>query len=112
NRREIFQLGFGLFHLCLNLVWAILHVHRGKINEVSGLSYFFALMEKVRLGNEQPDYHWLVAALNQIFDGLLLNAWLRECASASIEAFAESKPTPEMLREIASHILSDYATPI
>ncbi|KAF8169414.1 hypothetical protein K438DRAFT_1499118, partial [Mycena galopus ATCC 62051] len=97
NRREIFQLGFGLFHLCLNLVWAILHIHRGKINEVSSLSYFFALMEKVRLGNEQPDYHSLVAAL----DGLLLNAWFRECASASIEAFAESKPTPEMLREIA-----------
>ncbi|KAJ7922080.1 hypothetical protein B0H13DRAFT_1866147 [Mycena leptocephala] len=28
EHQEIFQLGFGLFHLCLNLVWAILHVHR------------------------------------------------------------------------------------
>ncbi|KAJ7704876.1 hypothetical protein B0H17DRAFT_920817 [Mycena rosella] len=57
NRREIFQLGFGLFHLCLNLVWAILHVHRGHINHVGSLAYFFALMEKARLGNDQPDYH-------------------------------------------------------
>ena len=33
ERREVFQLGFGLFHLCLNLVWALLHVHRGSIGE-------------------------------------------------------------------------------
>ncbi|KAJ7838658.1 hypothetical protein B0H14DRAFT_2513206, partial [Mycena olivaceomarginata] len=112
NRREIFQLGFGLFHLCLNLVWAILHVHRGKINEVGSLSYFFSLMEKVRLGNEQPDYHTLLAALMQILDGLLLNAWLQECGFASLQLFAESKPSPEKLREIAARILTEYATPI
>ncbi|KAJ7469220.1 hypothetical protein FB451DRAFT_1039061 [Mycena latifolia] len=81
SRREICQLGFGLFHLCLNLVWAILHVHRGSVNDVGSLSYFFTLMEKTRLGNEQPDYHSLLAALTQVLDGLLLNAWLRECGS-------------------------------
>ena len=26
QRREVFQLGFGLFHLCLNFVWVLLHV--------------------------------------------------------------------------------------
>ncbi|KAJ7435582.1 hypothetical protein B0H11DRAFT_1755885, partial [Mycena galericulata] len=66
HRGEIFQLGFGLFHLCLNLVWGILHVHRGHINDVGSLSHFFALMEKARLGNHQPDYHTLLAALTQI----------------------------------------------
>ncbi|KAJ7356524.1 hypothetical protein DFH08DRAFT_921976 [Mycena albidolilacea] len=111
-RHEIFQLGFGLFHLCLNLVWAILHVHRGKINEVGSLSYFFSLMEKVRLGNEQPNYHTLLAALMQILDGLLLNAWLQECGFASLQLFAESKPSPEKLREIAARILTEHATPI
>ncbi|KAJ7626969.1 hypothetical protein FB45DRAFT_749875 [Roridomyces roridus] len=111
NRREVFQLAFGLFHLCLNLVWAILHVHRGKINEVGSLSYFFSVMEKVRLGNDQPDYHSLLTALEQVLDGLLLNAWARECDSPSLDSFAKSKPTPQQLRDIAGRILVDYATP-
>ncbi|KAJ7144018.1 hypothetical protein C8R44DRAFT_602380 [Mycena epipterygia] len=112
TRREIFQLGFGLFHLCLNLVWAVLHVHRGGVNEVGSLSYFFALMEKARLGNDQPDYHSLLAALTQVLDGLLLNAWMTECGHDSLKSFAASKPTPEQLRELAAHILTDYATPM
>ncbi|KAJ7639893.1 hypothetical protein B0H17DRAFT_1216787 [Mycena rosella] len=112
TRREIFQLGFGLFHLCLNLVWAILHVHRGSVNEAGSLSFFFALMDKTRLGNAQPDYHSLLAALTQVFDGLLLNAWLKECGFTSFKAFAEAKPTPTQLREIAARILSEYATPM
>ncbi|KAJ7226521.1 hypothetical protein C8J57DRAFT_1585489 [Mycena rebaudengoi] len=112
ERREIFQLGFGLFHLCLNLVWAILHVHRGSVNEEGSLSYFFALMEKTRLGSDQPDYHSLLAALTQVLDGLLLNAWKRECGFSSLELFAESKPRPEKLREIATRILDNYSTPL
>ena len=57
NRRDVFQLGFGLFHLCMNLIWALLHTHRGSLNDTGSLSYFFALLEKTRLGNDQPDYH-------------------------------------------------------
>jgi hypothetical protein len=110
ERREIFQLGFGLFHLCLNFVWAILHVHRGSVNEEGSLSYFFLLMEKARLGNDQSDYHTLLAALMQVLDGLLLDAWMRECGFPTLRSFAESKPTPEKLREIAARILTDYAT--
>ncbi|KAJ7735351.1 hypothetical protein B0H16DRAFT_1327137 [Mycena metata] len=109
---QIFQLGFGLFHLCLNLVWGILHVHRGSINELGSLTYFFALIEKVRLGNEQPDYHSLLAALTQVAHGLLFNAWLKECGFPSLETFAQSKPTPETLRIIAARILTNYATPM
>ncbi|KAG1765406.1 hypothetical protein EDD22DRAFT_978741 [Suillus occidentalis] len=45
NIAVIHDLRFGLFHLCLNLVWALLHVHRGSIHQVSSLSYFFALMD-------------------------------------------------------------------
>jgi hypothetical protein len=74
ERREVFQLGFGLFHLCLNLVWALLHVHHGSLGETGSLTYFFALLEKTRLGCDHPDYHTLLAALTQIFDGLILNA--------------------------------------
>jgi hypothetical protein len=111
NRREVFQLAFGLFHLCLNLVWGILHAHRGTVNMTGSLSYFFSLMEKTRLGNDQPDYHTLLAALTQILDGLLLSAWRRECGSVSLEAFAKSKPTAQQLRDIATRILNEYATP-
>ncbi|KAJ7900486.1 hypothetical protein B0H13DRAFT_2234162 [Mycena leptocephala] len=110
--KYIFQLGFGLFHLCLNLVWAILHVHRGSVNEAGSLAYFFLLMEKARLGNDQPDYHTLLAALMQVLDGLLLDAWKRECGFPNLTAFAESKPTPKNLREIAAQILTNYATPM
>jgi hypothetical protein len=102
ERRDIFQLGFGLFHLCLNLVWAILHTYRGSINELGSLAYFFALMEKKRLSNDQPDYHSLLAALTQILHGLLLNAWSRECGFSSFKLFADSKPNPATLRDIAS----------
>jgi hypothetical protein len=94
------------------LVWAILHTHRGHINDVGSLAFFFALMEKARLGNEQPDYHTLLAALTQIHDGLMMNAWRRECGSPSLKLFAESKPSAEQLRDIATRILIEYATPI
>ncbi|KAJ7927123.1 hypothetical protein B0H13DRAFT_1861663 [Mycena leptocephala] len=112
ERREIFQLGFGLFHLCLNLAWAVLHTHCGSVNELGSLTYFFTLMEKTGLGNNQPDYHSLLAALTQVVDGLLLNAWLRECGFSSFKLFAESNPSPETLRNIASRIVNDYSTPM
>ncbi|KAJ6585348.1 hypothetical protein B0H19DRAFT_1250196 [Mycena capillaripes] len=112
ERREIFQLRFGLFHLCLNLVWAILHVHRGSVNELGSLTYFFVFMEKARLGDDQPNYHSLLAALKQALHGLLLGAWLKECGFPSFESFAESKPNPQTLRNIASQILDKYATPL
>ncbi|KAJ7318582.1 hypothetical protein DFH08DRAFT_714617 [Mycena albidolilacea] len=112
SKRDVFQLGFGLFHLCLNLVWAILHTHRGSINELGSLAYFFALMEKKRLINDQPDYHSLLAALTEILHGLLLNAWSRECGFSSFKLFADSKPNPTTLRDIASRIVNNYATPM
>jgi hypothetical protein len=71
-RRDVFQLGFGLFHLCMNLIWALLHMHRGSLNQTGSLTYFFALMEKARLGAEHPDYHTLLAALSQILEGIVL----------------------------------------
>ena len=35
---KVFQLGFGLFHLCLNLVWALLHLHCGFMALTGSLS--------------------------------------------------------------------------
>ncbi|KII83570.1 hypothetical protein PLICRDRAFT_119309 [Plicaturopsis crispa FD-325 SS-3] len=108
TRMEVFQQAFGLFHLCLNLIWALLHIHRGSLKQLGSLTYFFTLLDKARLGSEHPDYHTLLAALMQILNGLVLSAWKEECGHASFEAFAASKPTPQELLAIAQQILYKY----
>jgi hypothetical protein len=112
TRIQNFQLGFGLFHLCMNLIWAMLHVHRGTVNQLGSLSYFFALMEKTRLGGEHPDYHTLLTAMMQTLDGLILAAWRKECGHLTLADFAASKPTPEQLLSISKAILLKYSTPM
>jgi hypothetical protein len=107
----VFQLGIGLFHLCLDLVWAILNVRQGHLSVDESLSHFFlVILEKTRLGNLHPDYHTLLAALMQILDGLLLDAWRLNYGYPNV-AFAESKPSPEKLIEIADKIIHNHATP-
>jgi hypothetical protein len=111
TRREVFQLAFGLFHLTMNLIWALLHVHRGTINQHGSLSHLFVIPEKVRLGSDRPDYHTLLAALMQVLDGLLLNAWRKECGFSSLADFAKSTPSLEVLIETTRNIMRKYATP-
>ncbi|KAF8873122.1 hypothetical protein BD779DRAFT_1452195, partial [Infundibulicybe gibba] len=111
TQREIFQLGLGLFHLLMNLIWALLNVHRGAINQLGSLSHFFAVLEKTRLGAAHPDFHTLLAALTQILDGLILNAWRRECPGNMLDEFANGKPTAVDLLKLARQILRKYATP-
>jgi hypothetical protein len=111
ERREVFQLGFGLFHLSLNLVWALLHVHRGSVGDPGSLSKFFTLLDITRLGGDHPDYHTLLAALTQIFDGLILNAWRLECGHKTLSAFVTSQPSPEHLRKLAGTIILKHASP-
>ncbi|KAK7013155.1 hypothetical protein R3P38DRAFT_2640298 [Favolaschia claudopus] len=110
-RCQIWQLGIGLFHLCLNLIWAILHVHRGHVNHHGTLSHLFVIMEKARLGGHHPDYHSLLAALMQILDGLLLDAWRIECGHATLDGYAASNPSVADLRNKAAKILYNHATP-
>jgi hypothetical protein len=112
TRAQCFQLAIGLFHLCLNLVWALLHVHRGHINSQGSLSHWFAVLEKTRLGAQHPDYHSLLSALMQILDGLILNAWRVQCGFPSLAQFVKSNPKPEDLLSIAEKILMEHATPI
>lgn len=111
ERRELFLLGFGVFHLVMNFIWILLHNHRGTITEHGSLSHYFSLLEKARLGNERPDYHTPLAALTQILEGLILNAWHSECGYPSLEAFAASNPTPDDILRIAQDIIHKYATP-
>jgi hypothetical protein len=110
--REVFQLGFGLFHLCLNLVWALLHVHCGTLNQTGSLTYFFALMEKTRLRCDHPDYHALLSALTQVLDGILLNAWRCKSGYHELGLFAATEPLAEDLIKMAGDIMRKYATPM
>lgn len=112
TRIQCFQLAIGLFHLTLNLVWALLHVHRGHVSREGSLSHWFAVLEKTRLGSPKPDYYALLTAMMQIIDGLLLDTWRIECGYPSLSAFAKSKPTPEHLLALADKILADHATPL
>ena len=112
THREVFQLGFGMFHLTMNLIWALLHVHCGTINEHGSLTHLFTVLEKAQLGGKHPDFHTLLVALTQVLDGQVLNAWQTECRFPDLNAFANSKPTPERLLELAHSIIRKYATPM
>ena len=109
-RRDIFQLGFGLFHLCMNLIWALLHVHRGSLQQTGSLTYFFTLMEKVRLGTDHPDYHSLLAALTQVLEGIILGAWLDELGN--LADFAKTAPSAQDLLRRAECILNRSTCPL
>ncbi|KII83170.1 hypothetical protein PLICRDRAFT_77559, partial [Plicaturopsis crispa FD-325 SS-3] len=104
------QLGPGIFHTIMNWIWRLLAIHRGSLHQIGSLTYLFDLISKVRLGGDKPDYHALLSALTQIFDGLILNAWRRECGN--LHTYAATHPTPEALRAMARQILLKYATPM
>lgn len=112
ERREIFQLGFGCFHMVMNLLWCVLETHRGTLNQVGSLTHLFAILEKARLGGEHPDYHTLLSALMQILHGFVLNAWLTECNHSSLADYAKAGPTPQNLLDCAHRIIGKYAVPI
>ncbi|KAH9961657.1 hypothetical protein BGW80DRAFT_1463787 [Lactifluus volemus] len=104
------QLGFGLFHLCMNLIWALLHVHRGSLQQTGSLTYFFGLMEKACLGADYPDYHKLLAALTQVLEGIILGAWLDELGDFA--EFAKMNPSAQDLLLRAQSILNRSACPL
>ncbi|KAH9956052.1 hypothetical protein BGW80DRAFT_1187891, partial [Lactifluus volemus] len=110
TRQDIFQLGFGLFHLCMNLIWALLHVHRGSLQQTGSLTYFFGLMEKACLGADYPDYHKLLAALTQVLEGIILGAWLDELGDFA--EFAKMNPSAQDLLLRAQSILNRSACPL
>ncbi|KAF7971248.1 hypothetical protein HWV62_21570 [Athelia sp. TMB] len=111
NRLENFQQGFGPFHGLMNLVWGLLNHHRGVPELEGSLTYFFDLLEKKRLAGATPDYHTLLAALTQILEGIILNAWRSECGFNSLSTFAASNPSPQTLLDIADKIMLNHATP-
>jgi hypothetical protein len=111
EHHEIFQLGFGSFHLAMNLLWCILKTHRGTLSQIGSLTHLFAVLEKTRLGGEHPDYHTLLSALSQILHSLILNAWRSECSYSSLCRFAKTEPMPGDLLDYAHWIIDKYTCP-
>ncbi|KAF6766018.1 hypothetical protein DFP72DRAFT_1161701 [Ephemerocybe angulata] len=111
NSREFLELAVALFHLIMNLIWALKDKHYGTIEEIASLAQLFALLYKARLAGAKADFHSLLTALTQILEGIILNAWEAECGYDDLDAFAKSKPTPEMLISIAKRIINEHATP-
>ncbi|KII82620.1 hypothetical protein PLICRDRAFT_71144, partial [Plicaturopsis crispa FD-325 SS-3] len=92
-------IGIGLFHLIMNLIWRFLALHRGSLKQIGSLTHLFSVINKARLGGEKPDYHSLLAALTQIFDGLILNAWRAE--TGGLGKYAKTSPTAEDILAMA-----------
>ncbi|KAF6759188.1 hypothetical protein DFP72DRAFT_1064151 [Ephemerocybe angulata] len=131
HRRLIFQLAMGLFHAALNLVWALLHVHRGTSSQIATVAYWIVVLEKVRLLSAKPDYHTAYAFLIQILEGVVLAAWKEICLlqdptlseeekanatgpqkARAFERYAKSKPEASDLVKKAELLLSTYIVPL
>lgn len=89
----------------------MLETHHGSVGQIGSLSFFFALLEKARLGGEHLDYHMLLSAMKQILDGLIFNAWQMECGHSSLHDFAKANPTPDNLLRCAHKIMKNYIVP-
>lgn len=106
-----FFLGLGLFHLVMNLISMINIKYAGSSRQIGSLAYWFIELEKVRLLSKKPDFHALLATLQQVLDGVLLYAWKLECGHSSFGQFHASNPFPQDLLDIAGRILDKYAMP-
>ncbi|KAJ7767331.1 hypothetical protein B0H16DRAFT_1412448 [Mycena metata] len=110
-RLEHYQLAPGAFHLELNLSWLILKIHRGNGADLGSLQYFIGLLAKVRLGSAQPDFETLVSLFMQVLSGAMLHYWEVE-SGMSLNDLAESQPSAPQLVDMASTIVTKYASGI
>ncbi|KAJ3766265.1 hypothetical protein FB446DRAFT_405942 [Lentinula raphanica] len=110
-----FALGIGELHLCMNFSWCLLNRHRFDASQIGSLASYLEILDKKRLGAEKPDYYTLQAALFEVRDALILNAW-REVAArfdhSNLDLLAASGPSTEDLLRYADIIMLDFASPI
>lgn len=101
------EIGPGHFHVQMNDNWSNLKIHRGASNELGSLQYYIAILGKVRMNNEQPEYETLRSFTTQVLSGSILHLWEIE-AGMSLKSFVASKPSDKKLLEIASNIYDKY----
>jgi hypothetical protein len=103
------QLVPGFLHILFNLKWALLKIHRGTVDDNGSLQFYIALLTKVQLGSEHPDYHTLHSFTSQVLFGHILLYWTAE-TGLSLADLAATKPTPERLRELAAQIVDKFVS--
>ena len=101
--------------MLVNLLWAVLHVHRGSINSAGSLAHWFStVLDRKRLSSPQFDFHTLRNSPFQVLDGLLLACWsvgLNKCGCPYFASFSASKLSPCGLITVAADIINSYANP-
>jgi len=73
------------------------------------LQFYIAVLEKVRLGTEKPDYHTLRSFTSQVLFGHILLFW-ETITGTSTANFAKSKPSASTLRNYAVQIMDQYVS--
>jgi len=115
TRIQWFQPTPGIFDVLVNLLWAVLHVHRGSINSAGSLAHWFStVLDRKRLSSPQLDFHTLRSSPFQILDGLLLACWsvgLNKRGCPYFASFSASEPSPGGLIAVAADIICSYANP-
>lgn len=101
------QLAPGMFHVLLNLLWAILKIHRGTDADDGSLQFYISLLTKSRLNSDHPDYNTTRSFFNQVLFGHIMLYWTSETGMSLVE-LANSKPTALKLREYAARIISKH----
>lgn len=101
------QLAPGMFHVLLNLLWAILKIHRGTDADDGSLQFYISLLTKSRLNSDHPDYNTTRSFFNQVLFGHIMLYWTTETGMSLVE-LANSKPTSLKLREYAARIISKH----
>ncbi|KAG1762229.1 hypothetical protein EDD22DRAFT_778674 [Suillus occidentalis] len=104
---ENFQLAPSFFHIQLNLIWTILHVHLRSKEESGGLQYYISLLGRVRLGTEHPDYCTLVSFATQVLVRHIMLYWETVCGT-SLSSLAKAKHSPEEMKAFAIVIYHKY----
>ena len=97
----------GFLHVLFNLLWALLKIHHGTVDDNGSLQFYISVLSKTCLGSEHPDNHTLHSFVFQVHFGHIFLYWTAK-SGMSLAEFAESKPTPEKLLQIASHIFDKF----
>ena len=105
-RTQCFQPEPGLFHMLMNLLWALLHIHRRYINSTGSLACWFSVLDRKPFSSSQPDFYTLRISLFQILDRLLLTCWNVELNNAGTRA------SPNFLRHSRLRMISMRLRPI
>ena len=102
-----FQCAIGWFHGQLNLIWALLHIHRRTGEQIGSLQFFIILLGKVCLCKEKPDFNTLQPLVTHVLSGNILTYWKFE-TGVSLSEFAATKPRPMQLLKHAQNIYDNW----